>query len=286
MRQSIRLFLVVALAALFAGGWTCGARTGPRLPEPRDIERLAFDRPSPGRGSDVWIMELGGAPSRLTASGHDSFPAFNSGGDKVAYSSDRSAPVSAAFEIGVNGRDETRLFSGPSANRSIADLRWTSDGRMAFTFDDNVWTFISGSLRRVPPDGVHASWPSFGPDALYFSRLTGPGTRQIWRVNLTTGSMSRFSTPDGAVEPAWMADGSAMFYVFEGNIERVNRDGSGTAIVVRGGAQPAPSPNGRRLAFVRGGAVWVAAIDGSGQVAATSGPQDAHPVWAPVVRQP
>ena len=287
MRQSIRLFLAVALAALFAGGWTCGARTGPRFPEPRDIERLAFDRPSSGNGRDVWIMELGRAPSRLTTRGVESFPAFSPGGDKVAFSSDRGAPTSAVFEVDVNGRDESRMFSGARPNQGIRDLRWVPDGRMAFAFDGGVWTHNSGSTREVTPaGGVRASWPSFGPDAIYFSRLTGIGL-QIWRINPTTRAMSRFlGAPDGSDQPAWMADGSAIFYVYEGNIERVNRDGGGRVTVVTGGSQPAPSPNGRRLAFVRGGAIWTAAIDGTSQAAATTGPQDAHPVWAAVVRQP
>jgi TolB protein len=47
-------------------------------------------------------------------------------------------------------------------------------------------------------------------------------------------------------------------------------DGSNPRVLVRNGADPSVSPDGRRLAFVRDGAIWVMRRDGSGQRPLTS----------------
>src|SRR5947209_8284008 len=102
MRQWIRL--VVPIVLLAAGGCCCGARTGLRVPEPRDVERLAFDRTTPAEGTDIWIMEIGRPPVRLTTNAsRDHSPAFNPGGVKVAFSSERDVPRAALYEIGIDG---------------------------------------------------------------------------------------------------------------------------------------------------------------------------------------
>jgi Tol biopolymer transport system component len=159
---------------------------------------------------------------------------------------------------------------------------------MAYVLDDGVWLrdVAAGTNRRLTPVGVHASWPSFGPDGIYFSRVTGTGARQIWRIDPSSGSLTRLlGTPDGSDQPAWTTDGSAMFYVYEGNIERIARNSTRGTIIVTNGSQPAPSPSRGRLAFVRGGAIWTSTFDGAAQVAASTGPQDQHPVWSPPIRQ-
>jgi len=222
---------------------------------------------------------------RLTTNARpDLYPAFNPAGTKVGYSSERDIPRPAAYEIDVRGGGESRLFFGPRENQVILNLRWNpaNGAQMVYAIDDGIWLrdLTTGRDRRLTAEGVHASWPAIGPDGIYFSRLTGAGTLQIWRINPATGAMVRFlGTPDGADQPAWTRDGTAMFYRFAGNIERVDRGASRGAVVVVNGAEPAPSPNGGNIAFVRDGAIWTATRDGASQTAVTTGPGDAHPVW-------
>ncbi len=248
------------------------------------MERIAFSRTAPGAGVDIWVVPIGRAPVRLTTHPRpDYFPAFNPDGTKIAFSTEREIPRPAVYQIDIRGAGESRMFFGQRENQVIVDLRWSADGaRMAYTLDDGIWLrdLITGRDRRVTPEGVHASWPAFGPDGIYFRRRTGTGAIQIWRIDPASGAMSRvLGVPDGADQPAWTRDGTAMFFRFEGNIERVDRGFSGRRIVVTNGAEPAPSPSGRNLAFVRGGAIWTATSDGASQAAATTGPGDARPTW-------
>jgi Tol biopolymer transport system component len=64
---------------------------------------------------------------------------------------------------------------------------------------------------------------------------------------------------------------------------RVAADGSGLRLFVRDAADAAVSPNGRRLAFVRGDAIWLMSRDGSHQVQVTRPPgeiADFEPAWS------
>lgn len=60
-------------------------------------------------------------------------------------------------------------------------------------------------------------------------------------------------------------------------------DGSHVRLVVQNAAEAAASPDGSRIAFVRGGAIWVMQRDGSDQRRVTPpGPRDAgDPAWSP-----
>jgi dipeptidyl aminopeptidase/acylaminoacyl peptidase len=62
--------------------------------------------------------------------------------------------------------------------------------------------------------------------------------------------------------------------------------GQGRRLLVRGGEQPAWSPNRRRIAFAGGGilrrkGIWVMNADGSGQRRLTSRAGDGDPTWSP-----
>lgn len=64
-------------------------------------------------------------------------------------------------------------------------------------------------------------------------------------------------------------------------------DGSRVRLLARDGADPAASPDGRRIAFMRGGGIWIVQRDGSGQRQLTDPPyvatekRDAYPDEAP-----
>jgi TolB protein len=288
MRNHRFLVLVALVFLVLAGGCCCGARTGLNVP---DIERIAFDRTKTGFGTDIWIMDgVGGSPRRVTTAARpDVYPAFSPDGLRLAYSSEQLFPPTLAiFTINVDGTGAAPLVRG-TGNDEFLDVRWSADGRqLAYSFRGGIWLhdFATNTQRRLTPEGVHATWPSFGPDGIYFARVTGTGTMQIWRINPATGAMNRFlGTPDGSDQPAWTSDGTRMFFHFAGNIERTDRALGHFPTVITDGSQPAPSPSGRRLAFVRAGQIWTADIDGNFVNQATDGPTDAHPVWSMPIPQ-
>lgn len=65
----------------------------------------------------------------------------------------------------------------------------------------------------------------------------------------------------------------------------IGADGTGLRLLVRHAGSPAVSPDGSTIAFVRGGAIWLANRDGSGQRRLTTPPRsgqgDNEPAWAP-----
>ena len=63
-----------------------------------------------------------------------------------------------------------------------------------------------------------------------------------------------------------------------GDLWVADRDGSHRSLLVRGADQPAWGPNGRRIAFVRGGSVWTVRADGLDERRLARG---AHPDWSP-----
>jgi Tol biopolymer transport system component len=254
-----------------------------------DLERLAFDRTVPGLGTDVWIMNVGESPRRLTtAASRQMFPAFSADGLRVAYSSEQLYPPRLAiFTINVDGSGGAPLVQQVT-NDEFNDVRWSADGRLiAYTHMDGIWLHdvTANTDRRLTPEGVHASWPSFNGNEVYFSRLTGTGARQIWHINIVTSALGRYGrTPDGADQPAWVRNADVLFYTYNGNIEKV--DGGRTfPNFIPNASQAAPSPSGHRLAFVRNGQIWTTDIDGNFLVQASGGPSDAHPVWSVPIPQ-
>ncbi len=61
--------------------------------------------------------------------------------------------------------------------------------------------------------------------------------------------------------PAWSPDGRRIAFVQRGDLWLMDADGSHRDRIVRAADQPAWSPDGRRIAFVRGGAVWTIRAD-------------------------
>jgi Subtilase family/RTX calcium-binding nonapeptide repeat (4 copies)/Domain of unknown function DUF11/WD40-like Beta Propeller Repeat len=120
--------------------------------------------------------------------------------------------------------------------------------------------------------------------------VAGSGAPDADVVTITLSGFTTTLVGDDTTQdrqPAWSGDGGTVVLTRStpgSPIWRVNPDGTGltqlTALSA-GDSFPTPSPDGSRLAFVRGGALWVGAADGSNPSQIAAGTQIRNPAWSP-----
>jgi Tol biopolymer transport system component len=168
--------------------------------------------------------------------------------------------------------------------RRIAFLAWRPIGRSVF---EMRVVSADGSRQRGRVLARKAGSFAWSPDGRRIA-FVGPGTLDIYVVN-ADGSRQRRLTRDGvpSTSPVWSPDGRRIAFEAwrgEADIFVVGADGSGLRMLARRGQQPAWSPTGGKLAFVRARKprtfdVYVMNADGSGLRRLAQSGQG--PVWSP-----
>ncbi|MDG5768288.1 amidohydrolase family protein [Balneolales bacterium ANBcel1] len=186
------------------------------------------------------------------------------------------------YRVSLNGGDAEQLSGGPAFDMQP---RYSPDGEtIAFTSDrgggDNVWLMdADGSNRRqITSESFRLlSSPYWTPDGNYvvvrkhFTDTRSLGAGEIWMYHTGGGTglqlTKKQSWTSDQNEPAVSPDGRWIYYSFSGpfdynrdvhegifQINRFDRQTGSIEPVTRatgGGVRPTPSPDGKKLAFVR-----------------------------------
>jgi len=164
----------------------------------------------------------------------------------------------------VDERGRVRRHILRDFNYSPNDPVWSPDGR---------WTAVEsggrGQSMGIVPARV-GSWPSW-------RELWGPG-------DLESGADSPTWTPDSrhlAFAVSWFNPPSPPPPNRVSGVYTIGIDGSGLRLLVPDGFQPAYSPDGSQLAYVRAGDIWLSDANGTNPRRLTSSGADARPAWSP-----
>jgi Tol biopolymer transport system component len=183
---------------------------------------------------------------------------------------------------GTRAIDSLRLTFARSADRG--------GGLYVIGFDGRGMKRLTSGLDEAPawsPDGRRVA----------FSRTPDRGHSYEIDVMTAKGARPRALTHGGYAQfPSWAADGSRIVFSASGgrfgrstdpscapNLWTMRPDGSGLSRLVRAGVEPAYSPDGRRIAFVRPDArdrPWMYIVGSSGRGVRRVGVGD-HPSWSP-----
>lgn len=230
----------------------------PGPPEP--VRGLAWPAVSPDGTAvafvalgDLWLQRAEGPAEQLTSDAYvEMTPAWSPDGRSLAYLSDRGGQ----FAVWIWDFEQKKSRKLSEIEGSPAGIAWSPDGRKI------------------------ACSTSFGP------RLG-----QVWTIDVGAGQVdkvgSRLSSSIGS--PTWSADGqiigvgvlqpySSLYREGINRILYLAADGSRQwglralehwSLGVRGKDGPVWSPDGRRLALISQGLLWIAPVDREGQI---SGP--------------
>jgi Tol biopolymer transport system component len=138
--------------------------------------------------------------------------------------------------------DGTHLIQ-VTAKRPVFEAAWSETGLMAFANDDDPY--------RAP----------FTDDGIYTVRPDGSRLRRLVR--------DRYNAASPAA-PDWSPHGSKIAFEYADSTDYEVHvadaaTGAHRRLTTRGGAEPAWSPDGRFIAFIRSGDLWVMRSNGRGQ---------------------
>ena len=213
---------------------------------------------------------------------------------KAALLAGAAVAIGALALAGPAGREAR----GPARTRAAPPAAPAPRGMIAFHADpggrDDLYAVRpDGSGLRALTNGMEqVPWARWAPDGRRLAFLARPGgTSDVYVVRANGAALRRLTDgPGDHYDLAWSPGGRTLAYACCGEeataIHAVDvRSGRSRRLVGRA-AQPAYSPDGRRLAltsFRRGNAdIAVARADGSRPRRVTSGRwEDADPAWSP-----
>ena len=207
--------------------------------------------------------------------------------ESAAWSRDgRRVAIGANRHIWVMNADGSGLRQVTKGTLSEGTPAWSPDGRrIAFssarTGPEQVWVVSAngGSLRRVSHRTSSCVDPAWAPNGRWiaFTCVLGFPKLLVARVG---GRTDRVVTHTSGViaeeDPAWTPDSKTLLFTRSKGVHllgvySVSTGGRALRRLVTGASEPSVSPDGRRLAFIRGNHLWIAQRGGAGARRVTSG---------------
>lgn len=232
---------------------------------------------------DMWHMEIGSRPERLTDDEfHEVNPVFSPDGKRIAYASDK-AGTQDIYVRSLDSGEERRVTSLDGAEVSPA---FSPDGRRLAFQDQDGATYIlelsSRYVREIVPSIFGPGRPTWSADGKTlalaavkpYSERFREGTSQILTVDVASGEQT-FHAPGaehaslstrGDDGPVWSPDGKSLAFVVDSQLQTmpVEDDGTpaGEAITVSEDVADAPSWSGdsSQLLYVSNGELRLADV--------------------------
>jgi Tol biopolymer transport system component len=207
------------------------------------------------------------------------FPAWSPSGRRLAFGIRDAGPTQRFAIVRANG---TELREVPQLVGRYPSPAWAPSGRrLVFPGEDGLFTARTDGTHLIrvtqKPPVFEAAWSETGliafanDDDPYRARFVDDG---IWTVR-PDGSRLRRLVRDryNAASPAapdWSPHGSKVAFEYADSTDyEVHVADAATGrhrrLTTRGGAEPAWSPDGRFIAFIRSGDLWVMRSNGRGE---------------------
>jgi Tol biopolymer transport system component len=241
------------------------------------------------RGQHLWVVTPAGSDVReLTPPGFEV--------ESVAWSPDgRLVAIGANRHIWMMNADGTHLRQVTRGNLSEGTPAWSPNGkRIAFssarTGYEQIWVVSAngGPLRRISQRTTSCVDPAWSPNGRWIAYSCTLGFPKLVLARVgghTDRVVSRRAGVIAEEDAAWTPDSKTLFFTRSRGVHligvySISPAGRGLRRLVTGGSEPTPSPDGRRLAFIRNHHLWIVRRNGAGARAVTSGTiAEAGPDW-------
>jgi Tol biopolymer transport system component/C-terminal processing protease CtpA/Prc len=285
-----------------------------------DGKWIAFTSTRTGNQDIFLVPAQGGAARQVTFySGPDIVSDWSPDGTKLLFSSNRNTRNLALFEIDLRDRSVRRLTND---DQDLRYAVWSPDGKaLAYSRAGQPWwrpwyrgsvaahivtQDPTGKVQTLLKSPAQQFWPLWAADgkSLYVTTIYGKdsNTPNLWRVPLDGGEprpITRY-VRDAVRFPTLARNGSLLAYLYDGDLYTAKPDGSDAkkvSIVARSddkinnqervtltqfATESELSPDGKQLALVIRGDIWLIPVSGGDAKRLTEDPaSDGDISWSP-----